>query len=72
MKLYAIAFVSTAVVFLALDFVWLDCVAQDFYRSQLGSLLLKKPLLDVAVAFYLLYAISGSVANRKTWKSWPH
>ncbi len=57
MKLYPIAFVSTAVVFLALDFVWLGFVAKDFYRSQLGPLMLEKPLLGVAMAFYLLYAV---------------
>lgn len=57
MKLYAIAFVSTAVVFLALDFVWLGFVAKDFYRSQLGPLMLEKPLLGVAMVFYLLYAV---------------
>ena len=73
MKLYAIAFVSTAVVFLALDFVWLGVIAKDFYRSQLGPLLLEKPLLGVAVAFYLLYAIgivTFAVAPALTADSW--
>ena len=57
MKHYAIAFVFTTVVFLTLDFVWLGFVAKDFYRSQIGPLMLEKPLLGVAFAFYLLYAI---------------
>ena len=57
MRPYAIAFIFTAVVFLALDFVWLGFVAKDFYRTQIGPLLLEKPLLGVAFAFYLLYAI---------------
>lgn len=57
MKPYAIAFIFTAVVFLALDFVWLGYVAKDFYRSQIGPLMLDKPMLGVAIAFYLLYVV---------------
>ena len=43
--------------FFALGFVWLGFVAKDFYRTQIGPLLLEKPLLGVAFAFYLVYAI---------------
>ena len=57
MKPYAVAFIFTAIVFLALDFVWLGFVAKDFYRTQIGALMLEKPLLGVAFTFYLLYAI---------------
>ena len=57
MKTYVCAFIFTTVVFLALDFVWLGFVAKDFYRTQLGPLMLEKPLLGVAVVFYLLYVI---------------
>lgn len=73
MKLYAIAFVSTAVVFLALDFVWLGFAAKDFYRAQLGPLMLEKPLLGVAVAFYLLYTagmVTFAVVPALTADSW--
>ncbi len=57
MRPYAVAFIFTAIVFLALDFVWLGFVAKDFYRTQIGALMLEKPLLGVAFTFYLLYAI---------------
>jgi uncharacterized membrane protein len=57
LKPYAIAFTCTTVVFLALDFVWLGFVAKDFYRTQIGPLMLEKPLLGVASAFYVLYTI---------------
>ena len=57
MRLNSIAFIFTTVVFLALYFVWLGFVAKDFYRTQIGPLLLEKPLLGVAFGFYLLYAI---------------
>lgn len=54
---YAIAYVASAVVFLALDFVWLSRVARDFYFSRLGEQLLAQPRLGVAAAFYLVYVI---------------
>ena len=57
MKSFALAFIFTTVVFLALDFMWLGFVAKDFYRTQIGPLLLEKPLLGVAVAFYLIYVV---------------
>jgi uncharacterized membrane protein len=37
--------------------VWLGFIAKDFYRTQIGPLMLEKPLLGAAVAFYLLYTI---------------
>jgi uncharacterized membrane protein len=73
LKSYAIAFIFTAVFFLALDFVWLGFIAKDFYRTQLGPLMLEKPLLGVAVAFYLLYTIgivSFAVAPALAADSW--
>ena len=57
LKPYAVAFIFTTMVFLALDFVWLGFVAKDFYRTQIGALMLEKPLLGVAFTFYLLYVI---------------
>jgi uncharacterized membrane protein len=73
LKLYAIAFVATEGVFLALDFVWLGFVAKDFYRAQLGPLMLEKPLLGVAMAFYLIYAVgivTFAVVPAVTADSW--
>jgi uncharacterized membrane protein len=73
LKSYAIAFIFTAVVFLALDFVWLGFIAKDFYRTQLGPLMLEKPLLGVAIVFYLLYTIgivSFAVAPALATDSW--
>ena len=57
MRAYSIAIIFTTVVFLVLDFVWLGFIAKDFYRTQIGALMLEKPSLGVASAFYLLYAI---------------
>lgn len=52
---YAIAFVVTALVFCAVDAVWLGLIAADFYRDQLGALLLDEPNFTAVAIFYLLY-----------------
>lgn len=52
---YGLAYLATAIAFCALDFAWLTVVAPKFYQAQIGSLLLEKPSLLPALAFYLLY-----------------
>lgn len=54
---YAIAYLSTAVVFFALDYVWLTRVAIGFYRQNIGELLLATPNFAAAGVFYLFYVI---------------
>lgn len=55
MVVHLIAYVTTAVAFFALDFVWLSTVSSSFYRPRLGALLLDKPNLLIAGLFYLFY-----------------
>jgi uncharacterized membrane protein len=57
---YVVAYIATAVIFLGLDAIWLSQVALGMYRQELGSLLLEKPNLAIAAAFYLLY-VAGIV-----------
>ena len=45
------------VVMLPLDLLWLGVVAPPLLQSQLGPLLLDRPALLPAVAFYLLYGV---------------
>ena len=54
---YLIAYVATAVVFFALDFLWLGTVANRFYRGQLGPLMAEQVNIPVAAAFYALYVV---------------
>lgn len=54
---YVIAYLTTAVVFLALDFVWLSKVATKFYFDRLGHLLMEKPNLAAAALFYAVYVV---------------
>lgn len=57
MKTYAVAYLATAAIFFALDFLWLGTVARTFYRDQLGDLMLPQPNLVAAVGFYALYIV---------------
>lgn len=57
MLAYGTAYLATALIFLAIDAVWLGYVAKRFYFERLGHLLLEKPLLGTAAAFYVIYMI---------------
>ncbi len=57
MRRYLIAYAAAAVVFLALDMAWLGVIAQKLYRDEIGSLILDRPRLGPAVAFYLIYLV---------------
>ena len=50
-----------AVLFLAIDSVWLSLVANKFYKSQIGPLLLAKPKFGPAGIFYALYVLGIQV-----------
>ena len=60
MKTALIAYISAALVFFGLDFVWLSRVAIGFYRSQIGETLRDRPNMLAAGLFYLFY-IAGIV-----------
>lgn len=54
---YIVAYFATAVSFLAIDFIWLGFIAKDFYRREIGSLLLEKFNMAAAVGFYLIFVV---------------
>ena len=54
---YAIAYVSTMAVFLAIDAVWLTAMASRLYRRHIGDLLADAFNPAPAVLFYLIYAV---------------
>lgn len=60
MSKYLIAYGATALVFFAIDFVWLSQVATRFYFSRIGHLLMEKPNMVAAAMFYFIY-IAGIV-----------
>ncbi len=58
--MYVVAYLTTVIVFFAIDFIWLGTVAKGFYQDQIGSLLLDEFRVGVAVAFYVMY-VAGIV-----------
>lgn len=54
---YIVAYVSTAVVFLGLDFLWLGFVARSLYRDWIGPLMRDEINMAAAGAFYLVYVV---------------
>jgi uncharacterized membrane protein len=52
-----IAYAVTAVVFLALDAIWLTAMADRLYRPALGRLMLDRFALAPALAFYAIYIV---------------
>ena len=56
MRNIAITYLTVLVVLTAVDFLWLGLVALDFYKKEIGSLMLEKPRLEVAALFYALCA----------------
>jgi uncharacterized membrane protein len=57
---YAVAYLSTAIVFFGVDFVWLSTMTSRFYRSRMGDMLLDQPNFAAAGLFYLVY-VAGVV-----------
>jgi len=45
-------YAATAVIFFALDFVWLSLSTGPIYRKEIGNLLLAEPNLAIAAGFY--------------------
>lgn len=57
-----------------LDFFWLGFIAKKLYYSELGGLLLSKPNMTAALAFYVIYVIgvvmfviSPALAKHDIW-----
>ncbi len=56
MRNIAITYLTVLVVFTAVDFLWLGLIALDFYKKEIGTLMLQKPRLEVAALFYAMCA----------------
>jgi uncharacterized membrane protein len=54
---YIVAYVSTLVVFLAIDSVWLTLTGTALYKATLGDILLPQFSVAPAAIFYLLYVV---------------
>ncbi len=54
---FFVSYLSTALVFLALDAVWLTVMADRLYRPAIGSIMLEQFALAPAVIFYVIYIV---------------
>jgi uncharacterized membrane protein len=57
MKKYLVLYVTTAVVLVVVDGVWLGVIANEFFRARLSHLMALEVNLWVAAVFYLIYPI---------------
>lgn len=57
MKKAMLAYVTSLLVLLVLDGLWLGVLMAPTYRALLGALMLDQPLLVPAAMFYLLYTV---------------
>ncbi|WP_337043471.1 DUF2177 family protein [Emticicia sp. 17c] len=55
-----LTFIITALIFFALDMVWLGLIAKNYYQQKIGFLMADKVNWLAAMLFYLLY-IGGIV-----------
>ncbi|KZS54464.1 DUF2177 family protein [Rhizobium anhuiense] len=56
MKTSLLAYAGAVLTLLVCDGIWLGLIARNFYRDQLGALMLPSPNLAIAALFYLLFA----------------
>jgi len=59
-----------------LDFLWLGFIAKNLYANELGKLLLAKPNMAAAIAFYVVYVVgivvfvvSPALVNSSLWSA---
>lgn len=53
--IYLYAYLASVIAFLAVEIVWLNVVADTFYRNRLGSLLAETYSIGVGLVFYAIY-----------------
>jgi len=58
---YLTYYLTTLVVCVAVDFLWLSTTTSLLYRPVMGDFLAAKPHLNAAAAFYLLYAAGVTI-----------
>ncbi|MGH6859874.1 MAG: DUF2177 family protein [Phyllobacterium sp.] len=52
---YALAYLSTAVIFFVLDFIWLSTMATSFYRARIPAIMATDVNYVAAILFYLMF-----------------
>jgi uncharacterized membrane protein len=72
MKRFAIVYLSTLVILVPLDFVFLGAIGKKLFAEHVGDMTLTTPRIAPAILFYLLYlagvAIFVNGASPSEWK----
>lgn len=55
LSFYLKLYISTLVVFFAIDMLWLGLIARSFYRKHLGFIMADSPNWTAAIIFYLIF-----------------
>jgi uncharacterized membrane protein len=61
MMKFIAAYLTTAVVMIVIDLVWLGLIAKPLYQQGIGQLMTDQPNIAAAVAFYLLFPVGVMV-----------
>ena len=61
MKTFLISYLTTTVIFLLIDIVWLSQAVPYFYQPNIGDLLREDPIILIAALFYLIYPIGVNI-----------
>ena len=61
MKILLVSTFIASVVFLIIDVIWLNYSVKNFYKPNIGHLLLDKPIMWAAALFYLIYVIGIAI-----------
>ena len=61
MKILLTSMLFASAIFLIIDILWLSYSVKIFYRPQLASLLVDKPILWAAILFYLIYVMGLTI-----------
>jgi len=54
---YIYLYILTFIVFLAIDFIWLNYIAKNMYAEKIGHLMASNPKLIYALIFYLIFIV---------------
>ncbi|MDP2867444.1 DUF2177 family protein [Methyloversatilis sp.] len=67
----AAGFTTTLVVMVLLDMIWLGLVAKSTYQQGIGHLMAERPIIPVAVLFYLIYAVGLTIFTLRPFAGQP-
>ena len=61
MKLLLLSIAFCSLIFLVIDIIWLSYAVKNFYRPNIGHLLLDKPVFWAAAMFYIIYVFGLAI-----------